>query len=41
MKETTTIRINREVKKRLDEIRGKVSYNKFIDYLIDFFMTKK
>lgn len=41
MEKTTTIRISEKVKEKLDDVKGKVSYNKFIDYLIDFFMTKK
>ena len=41
MKEpTTTIRISKKVKKKLDETRGSASCNKFIDYLIDFFLGK-
>ncbi len=37
-KETTTIRISKEVKKKLDKIRESVSCNKFVDYLIDYFL---
>lgn len=40
-KKTTTIRIGIDVKERLDKIRGEVSCNKFIDYLLEFFLTKK
>jgi len=39
MKEkTTTIRISEKVKKKLDEVKGETSCNKFIDYLIDYFL---
>jgi len=37
-KETTTIRISKKTKKKLDNIRGNASCNKFIDYLIDYFL---
>jgi len=41
MKEpTTTIRISKKVKKKLDNVKGKASCNKFIDYLIDYFLGK-
>lgn len=41
MKEkTTTIRISKKVKKKLDEVKGTASCNKFIDYLVDFFLGK-
>ena len=36
--ETTTIRIDKKVKKKLDEVRGEASCNKFVDYLIDYFL---
>ena len=35
---TTTIRISKKVKKKFDDIKGKVSYTRFIDYLLDYFM---
>ncbi len=37
--ETTTIRITREVKKKLDDCKGdECTCDKFIDYLIDYFL---
>ena len=42
MKETTTIRISKDLKKRLDEIKGdEISQDKWITHLLDFFLNKK
>ena len=39
---TTTIRISEETKESLDETKGKeLSYDKFVAYLLEFFLTKK
>lgn len=41
-KPTKTIRISSELKDKLDETKGKnLSHNKFIAYLLEFFLTKK
>jgi len=40
--ETTTIRIKKETKNELMELKGQnLSYDKMIKYLMDFFLTKK
>ena len=39
--DTTTIRIKKETKGELDKLKGINTYSKFIDYLIEFFLTKK
>jgi len=40
-KESTTIRVSKETKKKIEEVKGKVSFKKFLAYLVDFFLTKK
>jgi len=40
-KKTITLRVDMETKEQLDGIRGEASYNKFIKYLVEFFLTKK
>ena len=41
-KPTYTIRVSKELKEKLDEIKGKdCSHNKFIAMLLEFFLTKK
>lgn len=40
-KKTYTLRVSKETKEKVDGIRGKVSYNKFIAHLVDFYLTKK
>ena len=39
-KKTYTLRVSKETKEKLDRVRGKVSYNKFVAYLVEFFLTK-
>lgn len=39
-KETTTIRIDNEVKLEFDEIRGEANCSEFLKYLIDFFLGR-
>lgn len=40
-KKTFTIRITPETKKKFDGVRGEASSDKFLAYLIEFFLTKK
>jgi len=41
MKKTTTIRIDMDIKKELDTIKGTATHSKIVKHLIDFFLTKK
>lgn len=39
---TTTIRIDEELREKLEQAKGEdLSHNKFIAYLLEFFLTKK
>lgn len=36
---TTTIRLEKETKEKLSKVKGdEITYDKFIDYLIDYFL---
>lgn len=41
MKDTTTIRIKNKTKKKFDELKGISTYDGFLNYLMEFFLTKK
>ena len=41
MQDTTTIRIKKVTKKKFDELKGMLTYDEFLNHLIEFFLTKK
>ncbi len=40
-KDSTTIRIKKKTKARLEELRGIATYDNIVNQLIEFFLTKK
>ena len=41
MNDTTTIRIKRKTKEKLDTLKGIGTYDNILNHLIGFFLTKK